>query len=106
MAACMTRKEITAASAATSFSFFAMPMAMPMANRIGRFANTISPACLITVNNVFQKVPGPMIRVSPYVSSIVVFEKEPPMPSNSPATGSSAIGSINDLPILCRTPKT
>ena len=61
----MTRNEMTAASAATSFSFFAIPMAIPMANRIGRFANTISPARLITVNSVFQKVPGPRIRVSP-----------------------------------------
>lgn len=83
MAACMTRKEMTSSQRS---HFPAMPMAMPMENRIGRFANTISPARLITVNNAFQKVPGPMIRVSPYVSSIVVFEKEPPIPSNSPAT--------------------
>ena len=54
----------------------------------------------MTMNSAFQKVPGPMILVSPYASSIVTFENEPPMPSKSPAAGSSAIGSMNDLPIL------
>jgi len=91
---------MTAANAATSFSFFAIPIATPMAKRIGRFVNTMSPARLMTMNSAFQKVPGPMILVSPYALSIVTFENEPPMPSKSPAAGSSAIGSMNDLPIL------
>ena len=51
----LTRNEMTAANAATSFSFFAIPIATPMAKRIGRFVNTMSPARLMTMNSAFQK---------------------------------------------------
>ena len=46
--ACMIKNEIAAASAATSFSFFAIPIATPIANIIGKLPNTIFPASLIT----------------------------------------------------------
>ena len=38
------KNAIAAAKAATSFSFFAIPIATPMAKMIGRLANTMSPA--------------------------------------------------------------
>ena len=59
IAVCIMKKPIAPASAATSFSFFAIPMATPIAKMIGRFANTISPALLITVKIAYKKVPGP-----------------------------------------------
>ena len=46
--ACIIKNAIAADSAATSFSFLAIPMATPIANIIGRLANTIFPASLIT----------------------------------------------------------
>ena len=61
----MIKKAITAARAATSFSFFAMPMATPMANTRGRLLNTTLPAALMTVNTAFRIVPDPMMPVRP-----------------------------------------
>ncbi len=99
------KNAIAAEIAATSFSFFAMPIATPIANIIGRFPNTMSPAALITCKMAFNAVPGPIMPIKPYVSNIVSFVNEPPTPSNKPATGRIAIGSINDLPTRCNTPK-
>ena len=48
MAACMTKKAMTAESAATSFSRFAMPIAAPIAKISGRLSNTTEPAALST----------------------------------------------------------
>ena len=45
--ACMIKNAITAESAATSFSFFAIPIATPIANIIGRFVKIIFPAAFI-----------------------------------------------------------
>ena len=102
--ACMIKNAIAADSAATSFSFFAIPIATPMANRIGKLANTTFPASLITPNTAANIVPGPRIRISPYVSSMVSLVNELPIPSSSPATGRIAIGSINDRPTRCNIP--
>ena len=103
--ACIMKKAIAAASAATSFSFFAIPIATPIAKIIGRLVKTIFPASLITWNIALNTVPGPIIPNNPYALSIVSFVKELPSPSNKPATGRIAIGSINDLPTRCKTPK-
>jgi hypothetical protein len=48
MEACIIKKATTLESAATSFSFFAIPMATPMANIIGKLSNTILPAAFKT----------------------------------------------------------
>ena len=46
--ACIIKNAITEDNAATSFSFFAIPMATPIAKSIGRFEKTIFPASFIT----------------------------------------------------------
>ena len=63
--ACMMKNAITADNAATSFSFFAIPIATPIANRIGRLANTIFPASFMTVKIMYGIVPGPIAFKSP-----------------------------------------
>ena len=105
MDACIMKNAIAAEIAATSFSFFAIPIATPIAKMMGRFPNTMSPAALMTCKTAFKTVPGPITPIRPYVSSIVSFVNEPPTPSSKPATGKIAIGSINDLPTRCNTPK-
>ena len=57
----ITKKEIIAASAATSFSFFAIPIATPTAKIIGRLSKIILPALLIIVSREFRIVPSPKI---------------------------------------------
>ena len=57
--ACMIKNAIAAAKAATSFSFFAIPIATPIAKMIGKLANTMLPASFITVRIAFPTVPGP-----------------------------------------------
>ena len=98
------KNAMTEDSAATSFSFFAIPIATPMANIIGRLVNTIFPASFITRNIALNTVPGPIAFKSPYVFKVVSLENEPPIPSNNPATGKIAIGSIKLRPTLCKTP--
>ena len=65
IAVCMTKKAIAPANAATSFSFFAIPIATPIANRIGRLAKIISPHLFKTVKIAYMKVPSPNIDVNP-----------------------------------------
>ena len=101
----ITKKEIMAASAATSFSFFAIPIATPTANMIGRLSKIMFPALLMMVSSALSTVPSPSMDPSPYVSIVVAFVKELPIPSSSPATGRIAIGSIKLRPTLCNTPK-
>ena len=101
----ITKKEIMAASAATSFSFFAIPIATPTANMIGRLSKIMFPALLMMVSSALSTVPSPSMDSSPYVSIVVAFVKELPIPSSSPATGRIAIGSIKLRPTLCNTPK-
>ena len=103
--ACMMKNAIAADKAATSFSFFAIPMATPIANIIGKFANTMSPAWLNTCKRAFKIVPSPKIPDKPYALIIVSFVNDPPTPNNNPATGKIAIGNIKDLPTRCKTPK-
>ena len=57
--ACMIKKASAPANAATAFSALAIPMATPMANKIGRLENTILPASFITVSIELANVPGP-----------------------------------------------
>ena len=92
-------------NAATSFSCLAIPIATPIANIIGKFVNTTFPAAFNTVNMLYINVPGPIMPINPYVLSIVSFVNDPPIPRKRPATGKIAIGSINDLPTRCKTPK-
>jgi len=96
---------IAAANAATSFSFFAIPIATPIANNIGKFANTISPHLFNTESRAYKNVPSPNIPAKPYASIMFAFVNEPPIPKNKPATGNMAIGNINERPTLCNTPK-
>ena len=49
MAVCIIKNAITLASAATSFSRFAIPIATPIAKSNGKLSKTILPAALITV---------------------------------------------------------
>ena len=77
--------------------FFYMP--------VGIWWNNALPALLSTVRNIFNIVPSPRIACNPYVSIIVAFVKELPIPSSRPATGSTAMGSIKERPTLCKTPK-
>ena len=80
----MTKKPTTAAIAATP-SLLASPRATPTAKISGRLPNTAAPLCAITCETIAGR-----------------NEKfDAPMPSSSPATGSTATGSINDLPIFC-----
>ena len=48
IAVCITKKATAPDNAATSFSFFAIPIATPIAKIIGRFANTTLPHSLKT----------------------------------------------------------
>ncbi len=102
MAAFIIKNAMTADNAATDFSFFAIPIATPMAKRRGRLSNTTEPQALSTVKNEWSKVPSPNIRVRLYASIIVVFVNEPPMPRKRPATGNIAMGSMKDRPIRCK----
>ena len=83
----ITKKEIMAASAATSFSFFAIPIATPTANMIGRLSKIMFPALLMMVSSALSTVPSPSMDSSPYVSIVVAFVKELPIPSSSPCHG-------------------
>ena len=60
MEACMTKNAIAAARAATAFSFFAIPIATPIAKMRGRFPNIIFPASFIIRKSAFGTVPGPI----------------------------------------------
>ena len=60
---CIIIKEIAAANAATSFSFFAIPIATPIAKISGKLANTEFPAALITESIEYIIVPGPIIPI-------------------------------------------
>ena len=63
--ACIMKNAMAAERAATSFSFLAIPMATPIAKIIGRFANTMLPASLMTWKMAYGMVPGPMTFNSP-----------------------------------------
>ena len=65
MAAFIMKKAMTDDSAATAFSFFAIPMATPMANNSGRLSNTTAPQSLSTVRSECSMVPSPKIDESP-----------------------------------------
>ena len=49
--ACITKKLTSAEKAAVAFSCFAIPIAIPTANKAGRLSKTILPALHIIVNN-------------------------------------------------------
>ena len=49
-AACIMKNAKAPDNAATSFSCFAIPIATPIANIIGKFVNTTFPAAFKTVN--------------------------------------------------------
>ena len=100
IAECITKKAIAPDRAATSFSFFAIPIETPIAKMRGRFAKMILPHPFNTINNECSKVPSPKTPCKPYASIIVAFVKDPPNPSNKPATGNTAIGNINERPTL------
>ena len=92
--------------AATSFSFCAIPMATPTAKISGRLSKTALPTLVHDhkqgMKHAFRR---PGLFVNPYVSIVVAFVKELPIPRRSPATGRIAIGSIKLLPTRCKTLK-
>lgn len=96
----ITKYAISADSAATSFSFFAIPIATPTAKINGRLSNTALPTLFIMISRAFRIVPSPRIPCRPYVAIVVSFVNELPIPRSSPATGRIAMGSIKDLPTL------
>ena len=63
-AVCIIINATAAASAATAFSFLAIPIATPIANSNGKLAKTELPAALITLNIALRIVPCPIIPVS------------------------------------------
>ena len=65
MEACITKKAITAESAATSFSFFAIPIATPMEKISGRFAKIMFPAEFMISRISLIVVPGPIASYKP-----------------------------------------
>ena len=95
----ITRKAIAPASAATSFSFLAIPIATPIAKSRGRLSKITEPQSFKTVRNEFNNVPSPSMELSQYELIIVALVNELPKPKNSPATGRIAIGSMNERPI-------
>ena len=101
----ITKYAITADKAETSFSFFAIPIATPTANNRGRLSKTALPTLFIITSSACNIVPSPRIFPRLYISIVVSFVNELPSPSNRPATGKIAIGSIKLLPILCKTSK-
>ena len=100
------KKPNTEARAAVPLSCLARPTAVPTANNIGKFPNTILPTPCIIVNIIV--ITGILTKsingwyIAGAFSSAAIFINDPPTPSNIPATGSAAIGSIIALPILCK----
>ena len=61
----ITKNAINAESAATSFSFFAIPIATPTAKISGRLSNTALPTLFMIMSNEFRMVPSPKIFSRP-----------------------------------------
>ena len=57
------RYEIAPASAATAFSFFAIPIATPIANSSGRLSKTTSPVLLMILRIVYKTPPSLIMPV-------------------------------------------
>ena len=104
--ACITKKAIIAASAATSFLLFDIPNAIETAKINGRLSNKILPTFFNKIKTLYKKVPCPNIELKCNAIIVVSLVKELPTPKKIPATGSTAIGNIKDFPILCKKLKT
>ena len=98
MAECITRNATPAERAATSFSARAMPIATPMAKMSGRLSKMTPPHAESTVKTSQAMVPGPMMPSRLYVARVVSLVNELPRPMSRPATGSTAMGSMNERP--------
>ena len=61
----ITKYAINAERAATSFSFFAIPMATPTAKISGKLSNTALPTLFIIIRRELSKVPLPRIFCNP-----------------------------------------
>jgi hypothetical protein len=61
----ITKYAISAERAATSFSFFAIPMATPTAKISGKLSNTALPTLFIMIRRELSKVPLPRIFCNP-----------------------------------------
>ena len=61
----ITKYAITADSAETSFSFFAIPMATPTAKIKGRLSNTALPTLFMITSSAWRSVPSPSSFVRP-----------------------------------------
>ncbi len=97
--AIITRKPTVAARADTP-SFLAMPSATPMAKISGSAPKIGSPEA---------RMISRVIRTNDGRSQLFCwapFRTAPPTPSRMPATGSTATGSISDLPSFCMKPNT
>jgi len=57
----MTKYAINADNAATSFSFFAIPIATPTAKINGKLSNTALPTLFMIVSSAWSTVPSPNI---------------------------------------------
>ena len=97
MVAFITRNASNAASPAVPLSVFASPTATPTAKSTDRLANTIEPALVMIVKIACNQ----STSKNGYAVNVFGFDSAPPIPNNSPAAGSTAIGSMNDLPNRC-----